>query len=177
MGSNPIQLHNGLWAAPFSGFASTGMYWWWDNYVDPLDLWGQLKGVSEFFKGEDLTLLKPGAAQVTPGKAQALTLQNPDQALVWIRNNAYEYSAGQKAYRQALKGAPTIGAWKYEPAMLSNLSITLNGLSDGTYQAAWFNPGQARWLADTRVTVRGSKVRLAVPDFSCDLAVKLEKKK
>ncbi len=29
-----LHLHNGLWAATFSGYASPAMYWWWDTYID-----------------------------------------------------------------------------------------------------------------------------------------------
>lgn len=46
-------LHNGLWAAAFSGAAGSGMYWWWDNYVAPRDQWKQFAGFAAFVKTID----------------------------------------------------------------------------------------------------------------------------
>ena len=34
-----IHLHNGLWSALLSGSAGTAMTWWWDNYVEPRNLY------------------------------------------------------------------------------------------------------------------------------------------
>ena len=34
-----IHLHNGLWAGLFSGSAGSAMTWWWDNYVEPKNLY------------------------------------------------------------------------------------------------------------------------------------------
>ena len=34
-----IHLHNGMWAGLFSGAAGTAMTWWWDNYVEPKNLY------------------------------------------------------------------------------------------------------------------------------------------
>ena len=41
-------FHNSLWAGMFSGSAGAGIYWWWDNYVGPKNLWHEFKPVSEF---------------------------------------------------------------------------------------------------------------------------------
>ncbi|MCC6459764.1 MAG: DUF5060 domain-containing protein [Saprospiraceae bacterium] len=34
-----IHFHNGMWAGLFSGSAGTAMTWWWDNYVEPKNLY------------------------------------------------------------------------------------------------------------------------------------------
>lgn len=34
-----IHLHNALWATLFAGSAGTAMTWWWDNYIEPNDLY------------------------------------------------------------------------------------------------------------------------------------------
>lgn len=41
-------FHNSLWSAMMSGNAGTAMYWWWDYYIAPMHLWGQLKPVADF---------------------------------------------------------------------------------------------------------------------------------
>ncbi len=43
-----INLHNAIWAAAASGDAGTAMIWYWDNYVDPLNLYGQYTPISRF---------------------------------------------------------------------------------------------------------------------------------
>lgn len=37
-----VNFHNGLWSALASGDAGTAMIWWWDSYIDPGNLYGQL---------------------------------------------------------------------------------------------------------------------------------------
>lgn len=36
---NGIHIHNSLWASLFSGGMGSAMTWWWDNYIDPLNLY------------------------------------------------------------------------------------------------------------------------------------------
>lgn len=43
-----VNLHNAIWSAAASGDAGTAMIWYWDNYVDPLDLYREYKAVSRF---------------------------------------------------------------------------------------------------------------------------------
>src|SRR5262245_20763409 len=44
-------FHNGLWAPLFSLSAGTGMLWWWDNYVDPQNLYHEFRPVARFARG------------------------------------------------------------------------------------------------------------------------------
>ncbi len=46
-------FHNALWAGLASGNAGTGMYWWWDNYIGPKDLWHEMQPVAAFVRGID----------------------------------------------------------------------------------------------------------------------------
>ncbi|NIM06634.1 MAG: DUF5060 domain-containing protein [Armatimonadetes bacterium] len=43
-----IHLHNGLWAAMLSGSAGTAMTWWWDNYIEPNNLYHHFAPVAAF---------------------------------------------------------------------------------------------------------------------------------
>jgi hypothetical protein len=43
-----IHLHNGLWSGVFAPAAGTGMLWWWDNYVQPHDLYHHFTPVALF---------------------------------------------------------------------------------------------------------------------------------
>ena len=42
------------WVTALSGAAGTGLYWWWHNYVEPLNLYRHYRPLSLFMKDEDL---------------------------------------------------------------------------------------------------------------------------
>jgi len=46
-------LHNSLWAGAMSGGAGGACNWWWDDYVDPKDLWGRFTGLAKFAAAVD----------------------------------------------------------------------------------------------------------------------------
>lgn len=42
-----IHLHNGMWGAFFSGGLGSGMSWWWDQYMDPANLYYHFASLRE----------------------------------------------------------------------------------------------------------------------------------
>jgi hypothetical protein len=68
-----IHLHNGLWATLFSGLGASGMYWWWDSYIEPLNLWTHFGAITRFLAGIDVAQFIPAPATVTasPGREVA----------------------------------------------------------------------------------------------------------
>lgn len=48
-----IQLHDALWVGITNGMSGTAMTWWWDNLVDPNNLYHLFKPVHEFVKDID----------------------------------------------------------------------------------------------------------------------------
>ncbi|RPI30536.1 MAG: DUF5060 domain-containing protein [Chloroflexota bacterium] len=168
-----IQLHNGLWAAPFSGYAGTAMYWWWDNYIDPLNLWYQYRGIARFLEGENLAQLEPGRAGVSPKAATALTLQNSQKALVWVSSNAYTAEAAQTTYEWAVKSKQNVEGWHYLPPTLKNLMLTVTGLADGVYHVFWFDPVTGEWGGGESISSVNQTIKLALPPLQGDLALKI----
>jgi hypothetical protein len=173
-----IHLHNGLWAATFSGFASPAMYWWWDSYIDPLNLWGQFGSLTTFLKGEDLATLAPVAAEkasLSDVSAYVLALGSDQRMLAWVRNTWYEAYKEQITRDGDIRYKKTPEAeWRYQLEPISDLRLTIQGLQDGSYQASWYDPSTGQWLAESTVTVQDGIVRLDVPTFAFDLALKLE---
>lgn len=49
-----ISLHNEQWASLMSGAGGGGFNWWWDSYVDVMNLYYQYQGISSFVSGEQL---------------------------------------------------------------------------------------------------------------------------
>jgi hypothetical protein len=167
-----IQLHNGLWAAPFSGFAGASMHWWWDTYIDPRHRWGEYKGIATFMQGQDLSDLKPGKAGLSGPGAVALTLQGRERALAWVRSDAYELVAATSAYERVLRERKSAG-WTYQPPTLDGLTLTIESLEDGDYQAAWFDPRSAAWQPAKPVRVQNGTLTIGVPSLTYDLALKI----
>jgi PKD repeat protein len=49
-----ISLHNSLWSTSLSGAFGAGSTWWWDNYIDPQNLYYHFGPVSTFMHSIDL---------------------------------------------------------------------------------------------------------------------------
>jgi hypothetical protein len=73
---NGIYIHNSVWATLFSGAAGAGSSWWWDNYIDPKNLYFHYKAPALLsnripFAAADF---KPQAASVSGGGRADLVL-------------------------------------------------------------------------------------------------------
>ncbi len=175
-----VHLHNGLWAAAFSGYASTAMYWWWDTYVEPLNLWGHFGGIANFLEGEDLAALEPTEVALSSDDLNALALQSKNHALVWVQNSAYTAESIQDgledALRDALRNKKQLDPdWRYEPPILKGQSLTLKGLENGTYQLRLYDPQGGSWRNEQTVEVSQNQVSVSLPSFTRDLAFKLSR--
>jgi hypothetical protein len=171
-----IHMHNGLWAAPFTGFASTAMYWWWDLLVEPADLWPQFQGISRFLRDEDLALLSPMPATATfrAGSAVALALGRSDRALVWLRNRKYNNGEILFQYTMAIStGEAQEDTFVFEPATLRGVVLTLTGLADGEYRVMWFDTMTGESIGEQSASASNGMLSVTAPDFSRDLAAKL----
>ena len=81
-------LHDALWASIMTGEAGGALTWWWDNYLEPLDLWPVFTGISRFVSTIDfahrqfrpLTLKVPGLT--------ALGLQDAStgETILWLHD-------------------------------------------------------------------------------------------
>ncbi|MDB5324821.1 MAG: hypothetical protein JWM57_390 [Phycisphaerales bacterium] len=41
-------FHNEMWSAALAGSAGGAQYWWWDNYVEPKNLWREFRPLATF---------------------------------------------------------------------------------------------------------------------------------
>ncbi|MCD6351631.1 MAG: DUF5060 domain-containing protein, partial [Armatimonadetes bacterium] len=57
-------MHNGMWAAVASRSFGTAALWYWDNYVDKLDLYDQFTPLARFAREVDWTHFKPTRPKV-----------------------------------------------------------------------------------------------------------------
>ncbi len=47
---NALHWHNGVWASLMSGGMGTACVWYWDNYIDRLNLWHHFRPIADFVK-------------------------------------------------------------------------------------------------------------------------------
>ncbi len=88
-----VHLHNGLWGAMMAGAAGTAHLWWWDNYVDPQELWGQFRGVAGFSAGVPWARqgFQPLTARAEPTGLRVMGLRGRDMLLLWAQNRAHTW--------------------------------------------------------------------------------------
>lgn len=172
-----IHLHNGLWAAAFTGYAGSAMYWWWDNYIDPYNLWPHFKRLADFLGDVDLAHLAPTTVTVSNAEVTGVALQGEAQALLWVRSNHYTVGAVQTAYDQALRAAlkakRKFTDWHYEPPVLTAITVTLTGLQDGDYLVRWYSPTEQRWGEEEIVKVSQGTATLVIPRLQRDVAAQM----
>lgn len=172
-----VHFHNSIWAAPFLGYAGTGMYWWWDSFVDPRGLWREYGMFTEFAKGIDLSTYAPGTLYAGSGSL-GLTLQKRASALVWVRQSNYDAAevafVFEKAQREAAKAGKKLSDWRYVPASAPKRTVTVKNLARGLYSLGIFSPQTGKWIEQRSLTVLDGNAYIPLPEFSGDLAIRLE---
>ncbi len=169
-----LHLHSALWTAPFVGYASTAMYWWWDSYVHPLNLWPEFAILNRFLEGEDLAAFAPVKVSTSVRNFPVHALGASDRALVWIHDRQYSANAMQGAYDKLVReGTTPQSDWVYMPEPITDLTVTFDSLSDGQYTVQWYSPISGEWLDETSLTVSGGTGTLTVPEFQGELVAKI----
>ncbi len=83
---NAINLHNGIFAAISSGSAGTAMLWWWDSYIDRLNLYQILSPVRIIIdKFGDFDGVSPIKTNASNG-ITAYGIGSNKKVLIWIQN-------------------------------------------------------------------------------------------
>ena len=167
-----IGLHNGIWAATLSGSAGTAMLWWWDNYIDPNDLYYHFQPLSQFVEDVDWTHANFRDAEIgtidyiTPPELdikekptlRVFGLQNDTEALLWMQNARHTW------YRM------------FEKMSLKSVLPTyveVSGLQDGEYEIEWWDTYQAGRVECTHAVCTDGVLRLEVPEIERDIACKV----
>lgn len=160
-----IHLHNGLWASTFSGYAGSGMYWYWDSQIETNSLWYHFRGLSRFLKDINITQYEPyPSVEVTPidsntENALAMVMKGPDY-LLWIRRGKYTVRN-----QYGLFSSPT--------SIVNGLSVSIMGVIPGEYTIEWYDPQKAIWLTKAVSSTTGPDLLIQVPTFSKDLAARI----
>jgi hypothetical protein len=157
-----INLHNGIWSSVMSGSAGTAMLWWWDNYIDPKNLYYHFQPLSQFVK--DVDWINAGFRDVSidieKSSLRAYGLQSDTTALIWFQNS-------QHTWHKMLNKEPL-------EATKSTIA-SIQGLKDGTYQIEWWNTYEPDNIERLEAICKNGVLRLEIPTILKDIACKVRK--
>ena len=173
-----LHLHNAHWAATFVGFGAPASYWWWDIYVDPLNLWGLTKGLSILLKGTNPVEMQNSEIS-TLKSTSTLLLSNQTSVLGWIRHNDYDRSAKARLLLEAaIKSLKTKKPpqTKFPDPQSKGGKVTIPVQSNGKYQITVLETKSGRTLKIYILDSKDSKITFTVPAFVGDVAFKAVRK-
>lgn len=162
-----IGPHNAIWAGWFSETPMIPLSWWWDNYIDPYDLWGLFGRLSRF--AEKMTFdaarlefktLDVGHLQVTPEEqapCMVRAIYSGSDCALWFTNQQYQWSV--------ISEGDTLTS-------IRPFTQPVPDLVPGRYRVQWYDPQTGEFFhKPTEAEVKPDGVlTLTVPSFTKDLA-------
>lgn len=151
-----ISLHQGLWAGLMAGGAGTAMTWYWDEYVEPMDLYNHFKPVSIFSQKlvldrKDIKPILPEDIGIKHSRIGAYGYQGDDAAYIWIYDKAHTFRTPKET-------------------RFRNLELTI-GLKKGRYLIEFLNTYQGNIISRVEVKNTTGKLIVSVPEWSRDIAL------
>jgi hypothetical protein len=156
-----VHFHNCLWASALAGSSGTAMFWWWDT-LDPQDAYRHYKPLAAFLAGFSPTGLRPATATTSDARLRILGQQASDHAYLWLAN------------RQATWWNLVVD--KHQPEPIPAATITVEGLTPGSYTVLWWDTQEGRSVSSQTVATDGGRLVLTAPPLTRDLACKIAAK-
>ncbi|MBN1577751.1 MAG: cellulase family glycosylhydrolase [Chitinispirillaceae bacterium] len=162
-----IGLHNGIWAGLFGETPLLPMSWWWDSYIDKLDLWPQFVNLSRFadsldFNAKPLVFktLTSGFQEQFPRSKVSCIIQwmnAGNRHALWFKSGNYLWSAKTTAIKLV---------------KIDSFTQKVPGVGPGKYAVSWYDPQTGVFTGKAMETTvdEDGKLTLSVPSFFKDLA-------
>lgn len=163
-----IGLHNGIWSGWFSETPIIPMTWWWDNYIDPHNLWREFASLSRFAQALPIDqqhlvfkTLAAGRLTAQPEEQAACLVRiiySGEHCALWFKNMDYQWSLVQEGK---------------QPGALGAFTQIIPELTPGPYTVAWYDPQTGAFMGkpiEMEADAAGT-LALPVPSFVKDLAV------
>ena len=160
-----VFLHAGLWSQLMQPAAGNAMPWWWNTHIHPNNLYGHFRAVAQFFGDHDPRGHKwqrfRTRHQVDSDEGlwlEILGLRNQEKSWYWICD-----SLGK---RHEKRSAP------YE---FNNVDIDLGLYKDGKYKIEFWDTYKGQIQDATLIDHRHGDLKISLPRFQNDLAVKVKR--
>jgi len=144
-----LAWHNANWTALAAGSAGTALTWWWDNHVEPDDLWYRMTGPATVAAGLDLPAMAPVEVAIDDPDLEGYGRSDGETALLWVHDVDW-----------------TVG--RAEPVPIGGARLSLDGLPEGCATLYDTVTGD---VVDTRDPAEGG---LDLPEVRGDVAVVLD---
>ena len=171
-----LHLHNSQWAATFVGFAGPASYWWWDIYVDPLELWPITTGLTKLTKDLDVATMTPARHSCLP-LTTCLTLSSQKTTIGWIRHNNFDRSAKTQllldAAIESLRTKKPIKTIFPDPVSKGG-TVSIAVPSNGLYTVTFTNTFTGKLISTSKVTSKNQMIAVKIPKFTGDIAFRAE---
>ena len=154
-------LHQAIWSGVFTGAAGTGMTWWWES-IHANNLYLHWLALSAFLQGSGIGRADMGPAHFdkTESPVRPFGVAAHDQALVWLLDQACDWPDG---------------ATNASPAAVTNATVALTGLDEGSWSVEWWDTLAGKRVAIQEEKVSGGILQLRPPAFQVDIAARLRK--
>lgn len=155
-------LHQAIWSGAFTGAAGTGMTWWWEN-IHSANLYRHWSALAAFLSGTGIGKadLKPARFGETAPGVLTFGVSGPREALVWILDRGSDWPDG---------------AMEANPKPVVDAIVTLQGMSDGTWQVSWWDTLTGKEVASGEAKATGGSLKIEAPSFQADIAARLKRR-
>lgn len=158
-----IGFHDGLWVGVMAETFGTGMTWWWDNLIDPLDLYGHFGAVARFVEGvafDEQGFVAYRPTVTAPGRnLTAYALVGDSYTLAWVKNLDHHFGNTGSAG---------------DPVPVEGAMLTLEGV-EGYWTVEWIDAYDGSSIIVVTPVPTAGSLELAVPSFLGDVALRLHR--
>jgi hypothetical protein len=156
-----VHLHNGQWAAAMAGACGGAMVWWWDSYVEPLNLYSRFASLARFAADVPWTTAKlaPVELERRPAQLRVLALRGPRLVLFWAQNPRH-------TWWNVVHGEPV--------PPVQGAEVIIRDLGRGPYRLRLYDTWAGRYLTDQQVFPSAGVLTIPLGELARDVAGKLE---
>ena len=159
-----LHLHNALWSSIFTLSAGTAMTWWWDLYIDDLNLYHHFLPVSRFVR--DIPWSKAVwsmfEVQVSDTDLRVLGIKNESgDAYLWVQHKKNTW------YSRIIE--------KNDANLVSSQTITLQMSHVGTYDIEFWNTSRGEVMHRIQLTTTSGFLGISLPPLETDIALKIRR--
>jgi hypothetical protein len=155
-----VHFHTSLWASAFAGVSGTAMFWWWE-LLDEQYAYRHYRPLSVFLADVCFVGLGPIDAVISNDQLRVLGYQGDDCAYLWISDSRATW------WNQIAENK--------QPEPVTDAAIEIRGFRDGTYRVEWWDTYEGKTIRMEQVSCTGESLRIPIPSFSRDIAVKIRR--